>query len=481
MLTEQLLDFVPAPVREMMTRSRSGRTFPVYSPATGEAIAGVADSDEEDARRAADVAVQTFNSWKATTAFERSVILRRWFNLMHEHINGLARLMSMEMGKPITESIGEVKYAAGFVEWYAEEAKRAYGETVPPHLAHKRLFVIRQPVGPVYAITPWNFPAAMVTRKAAPALAAGCTFVLKPAKQSPLTAYYLKYLWEQAGGPAGAFQVITARNPGPISEILINDERIRKLTFTGSTEIGKLLYSQSAATMKRLSLELGGHAPFLVFEDADIPLAVREVIVSKFRNAGQTCVCVNRIFVQETIQEEFSRRLAEAVQKLRVGNPLEESTQIGPLIDIQGLKKVQAHVDDALEHGAKVVVGGKVAQGLFFEPTVLTNVSPSMRIMLEETFGPVAPVTSFYDEVEAVRLANDTPFGLAAYLYTNDINRAMRVAEALEYGIIGLNDGLPSTPQVPFGGFKNSGIGREGGKWGLEEYLEVKYISLALH
>jgi succinate-semialdehyde dehydrogenase/glutarate-semialdehyde dehydrogenase len=481
MLSEQTLDFIPAPVLELFHQAKGGRTFPVHNPATGEVIAQVDDGTPDDARRAANLAVETFATWKNTTTFERANIMRRWFNLILEHVNPIARLMSMEMGKPITESLGEVKYAAGFIDWYAEEAKRTYGDIVPPHLPNKRLMVINQPVGPVYAITPWNFPAAMVTRKVAPALAAGCTVILKPAEQSPLTPFYLAYLWTQAGGPAGAYQVLATADPVPVSEILMNDERIRKLTFTGSTEVGKLLYAKSAATMKRLSLELGGHAPFLIFEDADIALAVKEVVASKFRNAGQTCVCANRVYVQDTIQDEFARQLAEAAQKLKVGNPLEDTTQIGPLIDENGLKKVKAHIQDAVSHGAKILVGGAPKEGLFFQPTVMTNVQSSMLVMTEETFGPVAPVAAFKDETEAIRLANSTPFGLAAYLYTNDINRAMRVSEALEYGIIGLNDGLPSTPQVPFGGFKNSGIGREGGRWGIEEYLEVKYISLALH
>ncbi|MCU0511060.1 MAG: NAD-dependent succinate-semialdehyde dehydrogenase [Anaerolineae bacterium] len=480
-MTDTTLDFVPAAVRALMTHSHSGRTFAVTSPATGQVFAHAADCAADEAHAAADLAAATFVTWRSTTAFERAAILRRWFNLMLEHVQPIARLMSLEMGKPITEAVGEVRYAAGFIEWFAEEAKRVYGETVPGHLPNKRLFVIKQPVGPVFAVTPWNFPAAMVTRKAAPALAAGCTFILKPAEQSPLTAYYLAYLWQQAGGPAGAFQVLTAQDPVPVAQTLMQDERIRKITFTGSTEVGKLLYAQSAATMKRISLELGGHAPFLIFEDADIDLAVQEVLLSKFRNAGQTCVCANRIYVHTSLQDEFARRLAEAVQTLRLGDPLDENTRVGPLIDLQGLHKVQAHVADAIAGGAKVLVGGQVAQGLFFQPTVIVGIKPTMRVMTEETFGPVAPLLSFETEAEAIRLANETPYGLAAYLYTNDLNRAIRVAEALDYGIIGLNDGLPSTPQVPFGGFKNSGIGREGGKWGLEEYLEVKYISLALH
>lgn len=476
-----MLDFLPAEVlRRFHEGYQTTATFNVTNPATGDVLARIADCSKEDVYHAADATVEAFASFKQTTAYDRAGMMRRWFNLMLEHLEPMARLMTLEMGKPITESRGEVRYAAGFIDWYAEEAKRIYGDTVPSQFAHKRLFVIKQPVGPVYAITPWNFPAAMVTRKAAPALAAGCTFVLKPAEQSPLTAVYLAYLWELAGGPANTFIVLPTSQPAPLSEVLIQDARIRKLTFTGSTEVGKLLYSQTAATMKRISLELGGHAPFLIFEDADIPLAVRETVACKFRNAGQTCVCTNRIYVQEKIADEFSRQLAAAVAALKVGDPLEDSTHIGPLIDEQGLQKVKTHVADAVAHGAQVITGGHPDHGLFFKPTVITGLKNGMKILEEETFGPVAPVMTFRDEAESIRLANDTPYGLAAYLYTNDINRAMRVAEALEYGIVGLNDGVPSTPQAPFGGVKNSGLGREGGKWGIEEYLDVKYISLAL-
>lgn len=460
---------------------KTDKTFNVVNPATGETIATVPDCGPDEAKQAADLSVEAFAKWKQTTAFERGVILRRWQGLMHENLETMAQLMTAEMGKPIIESRGEVRYAASFIDWYAEEAKRVYGESLPPHAPNKRLWVVRQPVGPVFAITPWNFPAAMVTRKAAPALAAGCTFILKPAEQSPLTALYMAQLWEQAGGPAGVFQVLPTSNPAPLSKILIDDARIRKLTFTGSTEVGKLLYAQSAATMKRISFELGGHAPFLIFEDADIAQAVKETVVCKFRNAGQTCVCTNRIYVQESIAETFAQKMTEAVRALRLGDPTDENTQVGPLIDEQGLNKVKSHVQDAVAHGARVVVGGDVDHGLFFQPTLITDVKPGMQILEEETFGPVAPMITFKDEAEAIRLANDTPYGLAAYVYTTNLDRAFRVTEALEYGIVGLNDGLPSTAQAPFGGIKNSGIGREGGKWGIEEYLNVKYVSLALH
>ena len=458
----------------------SGKTFTVSSPATGTALAQVADMGADDAQAALERVASYFPTWAQTTAYERASILRKWFTLMLDHAHQLATCTALEMGKPITEATGEVRYAAGFVEWYAEEAKRVYGDTIPSHAAHKRLFAIKQPVGAVYAITPWNFPSAMVTRKAAPALAAGCTFILKPAEQSPLTALYMEQLWHMAGGHPDAFVVLPSNDPVSVSRVMFEDERIRKLTFTGSTEVGKILYAQSSNTVKRISLELGGHAPFLIFPDADIAHAVREVVASKFRNAGQTCVCANRVYVHASIADAFGRQMAEAVSALKLGDPLDPTTQIGPLVDGAGLAKVQAHVHNAVQGGAQVLTGGAVQEGLFFQPTVLANVARDALIMTEETFGPVAPIVPFETDAEAIALANGTPFGLAAYLYTNDINRAVRTAEALDYGIIGLNDGVPSTPQAPFGGMKASGIGREGGKWGIEEYLSVKYISLAI-
>lgn len=478
--TQNLLDFLPSPVQERIF-APSSRTFSVHNPSNGALLAEVAEHDEAAAKAAAERAVTAFGSYRQTTAYERGAIMRRWYTLMIEQEAQLGRLMAMEMGKPITEARGEVRYAAGFIDWYAEEAKRIYGDTIPASAPHKRLFATKQPVGPVYAITPWNFPAAMVTRKAAPALAAGCTFILKPAEQTPLTAIYMQWLWEQAGGAPDVFQVLTASNPIPITRVFMDDLRIRKLTFTGSTEVGRILYGQAATTLKRLSLELGGHAPFLVFADADLDLAVKEVVACKFRNTGQTCVCTNRVYVQESIAPAFTEKLAAAVAALRVGDPLDAQTQIGPLIDEQGLHKVKLHLSDATAHGAQVVVGGNAREGLYFDPTVLLGCTPQMLIMNEETFGPVAPVITFKDDAEAIRAANDTPFGLAAYLYTQNIDRAIRVAEMLDYGIIGLNDGLPSVPQAPFGGVKQSGLGREGGKWGIEDYLDVKYISLALH
>ncbi|MEZ5286092.1 MAG: NAD-dependent succinate-semialdehyde dehydrogenase [Vicinamibacterales bacterium] len=455
-------------------------TFDIINPASGQAVASAPDNGPIEARHAAARAVEAFGRWSRTTAYERSGILRAWASSMMAREAELGRLMAQEMGKPITEARGEVRYAVSFVEWYAEEAKRVYGDTVPSQAAHKRILVQPQPVGPVYAITPWNFPAAMITRKAAPALAAGCTVVLKPAEQSPLTAIRLAELWVAAGGPADVFQVLPTTDPAAVSEVFFADPAIRKLSFTGSTEVGVRLAEQAARTMKRVSLELGGHAPFLIFADADVDLAVKEVAASKFRNAGQTCVCANRIYVHADVHDAFVERFSAVVSALHVGDPLDEGTQIGPLVDRQGLDKVVAHVDDAVSRGATAVVGGKAGAGLTFQPTVLTGVARGMRIMEEETFGPVAPVIRFTDDADAMRQANDTPFGLAAYLWTRDLSRAFRVAEGLQYGIVGVNDGVPSAAQAPFGGVKMSGVGREGGKWGIEEYLDIKFISIAL-
>ncbi len=458
----------------------TARTFPVTSPRDGATLAHVADCGPDEARRAADAAVEAFTAWRRTTAHARAALLRAWGDRLLAAQDELAELMAREMGKPVAEARGEVKYAAGFVHFYAEEATRHAGEAIASQHPQKRLFAFRRPVGPVYAITPWNFPAAMVTRKAAPALAAGCPFVLKPAEQTPLTAIRLAELWAEAGGPAGTLQVLPCRDPVPVSDVFFADARIRKLSFTGSTEVGVLLYRQAAATMKRMSLELGGHAPFLVFEDADLDAAVREVVASKFRNAGQTCVCANRVYVHARVHDAFVAQLAAAVRQLVVGDPLDEATQVGPLVDAAGLAKVEAHVADAVAQGATVVTGGTRGAGTFFAPTVLSGVRRGMRILAEETFGPVAPVIPFEREAEAIAQANAVPFGLAAYLWTRDLGRAFRVTEALDYGIVGVNDGLPSTPQAPFGGVKMSGLGREGGGWGLDEYLDVQFVSMSL-
>lgn len=455
-------------------------TFDVINPATRAVLNSAVDAGPAEARRAIDRSVIAFQSWKSKTAFERSAILRKWYELILKDEDTLAKTMTQEMGKPITESRGEVKYAAAFVEWYAEEARRGYGEIIPSHAANKRLFAMRQPVGPVYAVTPWNFPAAMVTRKVAPALAAGCSVVLKPAEQSPLTAIRLEALWAQAGGPPDVFQVLTTSNPAAVSQVFFDDARVRKLTFTGSTEVGVMLYEKAAKTVKRVSLELGGHAPFIICDDADIPAAVQQVMASKFRNAGQTCVCANRIYVHRTLEDAFADRMADAIRSLRVGDPMSDQTQVGPLVDKQGVEKVAAHVEDALSKGARAVVGGKRRDGLFFDPTLLSGVTRGMRILEEETFGPVAPIVGFTDEADIIRAANATPYGLAAYVWTKDLGRAFRIAEQLEYGIVGVNDGLPAVPHAPFGGVKFSGIGREGGPWGLDEFLDVKYVSIAL-
>jgi succinate-semialdehyde dehydrogenase/glutarate-semialdehyde dehydrogenase len=468
---------------------RAADTYTLTTPTTGRALAQVANCGTEQAADAAALAVTAFASWRARSAFERAAVLRNWFDLVMKNTDELGELISLEMGKPLREARGEVAYGATFIRWYAEEATRADGETLPALQQNKRIMVQRQPVGPVFAITPWNFPVAMITRKAAPALAAGCSVILKPAEQTPLTALRLAELWLEAGGEPGTLQVLPAADPRPVSGYLLADARIRKITFTGSTAVGKLLYRQAADTMKRISLELGGHAPLIVFEDADLEVAAREALASKFRNAGQTCVCSNRVFVQESVRAEFEQLFTQAVGELKVGNPLDLATDIGPLISEAGLNKVQAHVQDALEQGATAVVGGKALSAqqagsagadLFFEPTVLTGVTPGMLIMREETFGPVAPIIGFETEADAVRMANDTPYGLAAYLVSRDLGRMYRVSEALDYGIVGVNDGMPSAAHVPFGGMKDSGIGREGGKWGLDEFLEVKYVSIGI-
>jgi succinate-semialdehyde dehydrogenase/glutarate-semialdehyde dehydrogenase len=456
-----------------------GAVIAVEDPANGEKLGTVPRMGAEETRRAIAAADRALPAWRARTAKERAQILRRWFDLMMANQEDLASLMTAEQGKPLAESRGEIAYAAAFIEWFAEEGKRVYGDTIPAHGPDKRIVVLKEPVGVTAAITPWNFPAAMITRKAGPALAAGCTMVLKPASQTPYSALAMCELAERAGVPKGVLSCVT----GTAKEIggeMTSNPTVRKLTFTGSTEIGKLLMAQCAGTVKKISLELGGNAPFIVFDDADLDMAVRGAIASKYRNAGQTCVCANRILVQDGVYEAFAKRLAEAAGAMKVAAGFEPGAVIGPLIDMRAIEKVESHIADAVRKGAKVAVGGHrhALGGSFFEPTVLTGVTPDMLITREETFGPVAPLYRFKDEAEAIHMANDTEFGLAAYFYARDIGRIFRVAEALEYGIVGINEGIISTEIAPFGGMKESGIGREGSKYGIEEFLEVKYLCL---
>jgi succinate-semialdehyde dehydrogenase / glutarate-semialdehyde dehydrogenase len=456
----------------------TGQTlFPVRNPATGEVIVEIAQGGEAEAQRAVDAASAAFPAWRALTAKERSSKVRRWGELMQQHKEALAELLTCEQGKPMAEARGEVLYAASFLEWFAEEAKRAYGDVIPSPFPGSKILVMREPVGVVAAITPWNFPLAMITRKAAPALAAGCTMVLKPAEDTPLSALALAVLAEQAGIPAGVFNVV-AGDARAIGKVLTGSEIVRKLSFTGSTRTGKLLAGQCAHTLKKMSLELGGNAPFIVFDDADIDAAVRGALASKFRNTGQTCVCVNRFYVQSGVYEAFTKALAAAVSKLRVGNGLTDDVEQGPLINQAALAKVQEHVADAISKGAKVLVGGKphALGGTFYEPTVLVNARHDMLIAEEETFGPVAACFRFDTEEEVVALANSTPYGLSAYFYTQDMQRIWRMAAALESGMIGINEGIISTEVAPFGGVKESGLGREGSKYGLDEYMELKYL-----
>ncbi|PSL31644.1 succinate semialdehyde dehydrogenase [Planomicrobium soli] len=454
----------------------------VMNPATGEKYGTVPNGGEDEATAAVEAASAAFASWSKTTVYERASLLMRWHDLLMEHKQEVAEIMTKEMGKPLAESIGEIEYSASFISWFAEEAKRSYGRLVPATKEGKRIQVLKQPVGIVVSITPWNFPAAMMARKMAPALAAGCTFVAKPAKLTPLTAVRMYELAEEAGFPKGVINLVTG-SASKIGKVFTSHPAVRKLTFTGSTEIGKELMKQSAESMLNLSLELGGHAPIIVCDDANMDLAVEGVMASKFRNAGQTCVCGNRIYVQRTIIEEFSKRLQEAAAKLKVGNGMDEGVQIGPLVDQDGYEKSERHVKDAVEKGAKVLVGGdgKAENGAFFyNPTVLIDATPDMLVMHEETFGPVAPIMAYDTVEEAVQLANDTRFGLAAYFFTDSLSRGTYISENLEYGIVGWNDGAPSTAQAPFGGMKESGIGREGGQEGLEAFLETKYVSIKL-
>lgn len=459
----------------------SGATVKVDNPATGETLGTIPKLGRAETKRAIDAANRALPAWRALTAKERSAKLRRWYELMIENQDDLGRLMTLEQGKPLAEAKGEIAYAASFIEWFAEEAKRIYGDTIPGHQADKRILVIKQPIGVTAAITPWNFPTAMITRKAGPALAAGCTMVIKPASQTPYSALALVELAERAGIPKGVLSVVTG-SAAEIGAELTESPIVRKISFTGSTEIGAKLMEQSAPTIKKLSLELGGNAPFIVFEDADLDKAVEGAIASKYRNAGQTCVCVNRLYIQDGVYDAFAEKFKAAVAKLKVGNGLEEGVTIGPLIDAKAAAKVKEHIDDAVSQGAKVIAGGKAHAngGSYFEPTILADVPKSAKVSKEETFGPLAPLFRFKDEAEVIELANDTEFGLASYFYARDLSRVFRVAEALEYGMVGINTGLISNEVAPFGGVKASGLGREGSKYGIEEYLEIKYLCLGV-
>jgi len=459
--------------------AEGGATVDVTDPATGETLGTVPKLPAKQVRAAIEAAGRAWPAWRARTAKDRAQVLRRWHDLMMENREDLALLMTAEQGKPLTESRGEIAYAASFLEWFAEEGRRVYGDTIPTHAPDKRIVVTKEPVGVCAAITPWNFPAAMITRKAGPALAAGCPMIVKPATATPYSALALAELAERAGVPAGVFSVVTGSS-SEIGEELTGSPTVRKLTFTGSTAVGKTLMAQCAGTVKKVSLELGGNAPFLVFDDADLDAAVDGAIASKYRNAGQTCVCANRILVQDGVYDAFAQKLASKVAELKVADGREEGAQQGPLIDEAAVEKVEDHIADALGKGARVVVGGRrhALGGTFFEPTVLADVTTDMKVTREETFGPLAPLFRFTDEAQAIRMANDTEFGLAAYFYARDVGRVWRVGEGLEYGIVGANTGLISTEIAPFGGYKESGIGREGSKYGIEEFLEVKYLCL---
>jgi succinate-semialdehyde dehydrogenase/glutarate-semialdehyde dehydrogenase len=455
----------------------SGKSFPVTNPATGELLAQVPDLQAAETRRAIEAAKAAWPEWRRKTAKDRAALLRKWYDLMMANVDDLAAIMTAEQGKPLTESKGEISYAASFIEWFAEEGKRVYGNTIPSPWNDRRLVVVKEPVGVCCAITPWNFPAAMITRKAGPALAAGCTLVVKPAESTPLSAFALAVLAERAGIPAGVLNVLTGE-PRAIGGEMTSNPDVRKITFTGSTEVGRLLMQQSAGTIKKISLELGGNAPLIVFDDADLDAAVEGTIISKYRNTGQTCVCANRVYVQDGVYDAFAEKLVTAVKQLKVGNGFEPGVLQGPLIDGNAVEKVEDHISDALTKGARVLLGGKRHSlgGTFFEPTVLADVTAKMKVAREETFGPVAPLFRFYKDEEAIQFSNDTEFGLASYFFSRDVGRIWRVSEGLESGMIGINTGLISTEVAPFGGVKQSGLGREGSHYGIDEFIEVKYL-----
>lgn len=456
----------------------NGKTFPVFNPSTGKKIADVADIGIEDVKLAIDGAYEAKSGWAAKTGKERGAILRAWSELMLENIDDLAMILTAEMGKPLAEAKGEIMYGASYIEWFAEEAKRIYGDVIPGHQPDKRIVVIKQPIGVVGSITPWNFPNAMIARKVAPALAVGCTFVARPAELTPLSAIAMAVLGARAGIPAGVFNVIPSSDASGIGKELCANTKIAKITFTGSTRVGKILMEQAASTVKKVSMELGGNAPFIVFDDADVDAAVEGALIAKFRNAGQTCVCANRLYVQSGVYEEFSKKLAAQVADFNIGDGFNDGVTVGPLINEAALSKVEAHLSDAVAKGADIMTGGKRHKlgGTFFEPTVVTGMRKDMLVSREETFGPIAPLFEFETEDEAVALANDTEFGLAGYFYSNDVRRIWRVAERLETGMVGINTGLISTEVAPFGGVKQSGQGREGSKYGADDYLELKYM-----